>query len=97
MQNLKEMCIYESLHNHVAIPIKQTEFGWICQVFYYNKETNEIYDQGDYEYSNDGICYNDNTKLHNLIKQTATQNLHIKMQKVVKEWKRIYKERNKHE
>ena len=95
MQNLKEMFIYESLNGHVAIPYKQTSYGWICQVFFHNKSTNEVYDQGDYEYSNDGICYNDNTKQHNLHKQTATCNLIPKMRKAVQEWKRYYKERNK--
>ena len=91
IKNLREMSIYESLHDHVIIPYQIRDYGWDCQVFYYSKASNEVYDQGIYQYDNNGVCFNDKSKNHNIVKQTATQNLHPKLKKAVVEWKKLYK------
>lgn len=97
ISNLREMYVYESLHNHVVIPYRKQENGdlWMCRVFYYSNALNEVLDQGIYQYDNNGVCIDDDSKLKNVVKQTATQNLHPKLRAAVKEWKQRFKGENK--
>ena len=95
MENLRLMYIYTNFDRDLAIiPYKNlNEDTFICNVFKYDKLNNIVQNPGDYFYHRSGICFGVNGK--NITTIVALQNLHPKMQKAIKEWKKQYKKDNK--
>lgn len=98
MKNLRLMCVYTNFDRDLyIIPFKQDfDEDFMCMVFKYNKEQNNVTEEGALWYKPSGVCYGV-PHYYNITVQVATNVLHPKIKKAIVDWKKSFKKGNKYE